>query len=321
MITKYDNILTYEEAKLICERYNNFNFRETVHYMNGFKVCNFSYKLCTPTMFFNPIEENKDVTSINMRGMCFVYNTDGTLYKTYLMLPKFFNINQCEITQYNELKKYEIEGIYKKLDGTLISFIELPDGQIIPKTINSFDNEQCMHARNIYNKNKSIRDIVRKALDRQEVPCFEFISPNNRIVLKYKETSLELLGYRNYITGEWNPVSNNDIEFNLDIDNIISYAKTSEEHEGWVVKFTNGLLTKIKTSWYCNLHGLCTEDIHRENKIIYHYLNENSDNLYNLIAASDAYNKITIDKCIASVDNFKELLNENNLKLQQIFND
>lgn len=311
-------IPTYEEAKMICEYYNNFNFSETVHYVNGFKISTFSYFLATNDMFFNPIKDKPEINGINLRGISYVFNKDNTIYKVFLMLPKFFNINQTTYTQYDNVKDLKIKNITNKFDGSLISFIELPDKTIVPKTINSFDNIQCEYAKNLMHENKTY-EYITNALENNYTPCFELISPSNRIVIKYDKTELKVLGKRDNKSGEWFPENNICINNSLSIDKLINDALSNDciDKEGWVIQFDNGMLMKIKTLWYCNLHGIYTEDINREDKIIEMYINNKIDDLLNL--TNDEYILNNIKKCCDSVDNFKIIIQNNIEKLNEIY--
>jgi hypothetical protein len=99
-------------------------------------------------------------------------------------------------------------------------------------------------------------------------PLFEFISPDNQIVLDYKETKLICLGVRNNKYGNY--LSHEDVkesckEFGVhcvkehdlgdNIDEIIKKIEEMEGIEGFVLKIEDGdEFYKIKCDWYRNLH-------------------------------------------------------------------
>ena len=62
------------------------------------------------------------------------------------MLQKFWNLNQVAETQYSAVKYKIISNIYDKADGSLITFIKLPNNKIIAKTKGGFDNSQAIEA-------------------------------------------------------------------------------------------------------------------------------------------------------------------------------
>ena len=122
-------IPTYDEAVAICRK--NPVFYETRHQVNGYTVSVFNYRLAT----FNDFSS---CNAFEMRGLTFVFNHDGTLYKRFPGLHKFFNVNETETTQLKTLENYKVIDVSDKLDGSMITFIELPNGDIVPKTKNSF---------------------------------------------------------------------------------------------------------------------------------------------------------------------------------------
>ena len=71
----------------------------------------FNYFLCEYNWFVKPLENEPRIHGRDMRGVTFVFNEDGTLYKRFLMLEKFFNINQVAETQYNLVKEKKIKCI------------------------------------------------------------------------------------------------------------------------------------------------------------------------------------------------------------------
>ena len=77
------------------------------HEIDGFNISMMNYKLVTYDKFVTPVE-NKPYNAYEMRGLTFVFNEDNTLFKRYLLLPKFFNLNQVEETQYNLVKDKKI---------------------------------------------------------------------------------------------------------------------------------------------------------------------------------------------------------------------
>ena len=88
-------IPSYDEAVAICRR--NPVFYETRHKVNGYDVSVFNYRLAT-------YDDFRSENAFEMRGLTFVFNTDGTLYKRFLGLHKLFNVNETEITQAHDIK-------------------------------------------------------------------------------------------------------------------------------------------------------------------------------------------------------------------------
>jgi T4 RnlA family RNA ligase len=299
---------------------------------DGYKLAAFNYFICGWNDFANPLPKRPEVNAFDMRGVTFVFNKDGSLWKTFLMLPKFFNLNQVESTQYGAIKDKEICSITEKEDGSLVAFMMLPNGKLFAKTIGSFTSEQSELAYNLLYTNEEHVLWVKEMLKTGCTPLFEYVSWDNRVVLKYSKAQIRFIGMRDNIAGAF--ISAPEIhdsffpkdmqiveEVSGTLDGLIEEAKTTQAKEGWVVKFTDDQLVKLKTAWYFKLHGLRTQDINREDYVIQNYLNETLDDIMTQldpVEDADAYNfvsKVTraIDNYIIHIDKtVQELVDEYN---------
>ena len=278
-------IPSYEEALQICQR--NPVFYETRHKVHGFDVSVFNYRLA---MFDDFKREN----AFEMRGLTFVFNSDGTLYKRFLGLHKFFNVNETEITQAYNIKDYEVINVSDKLDGSMITFVELPDGEIVPKTKNSFDGEQVTMMKGLVDE--AILSFVREQFRKGHCVFFEYTSPLNRIVIKYPVSSLSVIKIRDEQTGEYlfdesapeglKMAKNETSEFTT-LDDLMKTYETLEGKEGSVITFRkpdgDQLLVKVKTADYFAKHLLMTEFIYQENVLVEMILNETIDDMLSQI--------------------------------------
>jgi hypothetical protein len=282
--------ITYNDAVLIAKKYKNFNFYENLYRVEGYKVAVFKYFLCEYDYFVHPLGKDNPVNAFDMRGLTFVFNTDGTLFKKYLMFPKFFNVNQNESTQYDLIKDKEIKNVSYKEDGSLIAFMLLPNGHVFAKTNGDIFNDQSEKALKILNANEEYKNFVLNCLKNDLTPMFEYVAFDNRIVLLYSKPDLIFIGVRNNTTGVY--VNANEfgqhvsIPFSItktlkynSLEEIMKEAETRENIEGWVIEFTDGQLVKVKTKWYFNLHGLRTESVFREDYIIENYFKETIDDV------------------------------------------
>jgi T4 RnlA family RNA ligase len=257
-----------------------------------------------------------------MRGTTFVFNLDGTLWKRFLMLPKFFNLNQVESTQYGAVKDKKIRSITVKEDGSLVAFMHLPNGKLFAKTQGGFSNEQAVVSMDMIEENKDLNEFVHKYLEMGYTPLFEYVSFDNRIVLQYHGRELKLIGLINNDTEEYTCASTWDktvcslnipfvkSEPIITLDELILRAMTEKDVEGWVVEFEDGQMIKLKTQWYFMLHGIRTENIFREDYVIRNYLLETLDDLVsqlNPIDDKDAFRfvevvKLAVDNKIKDID-------------------
>jgi len=262
-------IPTYEDCKAIVKSKGDLVFYETIHSINGCQISLFNYRLPSYTDFLND-----EIDYREMRGLCFVFNQDGSLNERYLMLHKFFNLNQVEESMYFKVKDKKIKSIYDKLDGSLVSFIKVKD-KIVPKTKMGFDNDQINEVNVLYNSNKNIEKFLIDCFKKDLVTTWEYVSFKNKIVLNYKNSNLVLLRVRNNKTGEYVDVEQfRGLGFDVaeskvfsNLDSIIEWTKTTKDVEGCVVTFEDDSMIKVKTQWYCDLHHL-VDSINREDYII-----------------------------------------------------
>ena len=173
-------LLTYKDAQEISEKYNNNNFWEFQFMKDGYKLAAFNYFICGWNDFANPLPKRPEVNAFDMRGVTFVFNKDGSLWKTFFMLPKFFNLNQVDSTQYGVVKDKEICSITEKEDGSLVAFMMLPNGKLFAKTIGSFTSEQSELAYNLLYTNEEHVLWVKEMLNTGCTPLFEYVSWDNR---------------------------------------------------------------------------------------------------------------------------------------------
>jgi RNA ligase len=103
------------------------------------------------------------------------------------------------------------------------------------------------------------------AMQQNLTPLFEFVSPDNRIVLKYDEPELVLLAIRHNITGEYLdieglrsneffPVVPSYGALDGDFDEYIARQRGKEGREGDIIRFVDGHMLKIKNDWYVRIH-------------------------------------------------------------------
>lgn len=297
---------TYEECRQICDANQNFLFYESKTEIDGFLISIFNYRLAQSSNFNQPIPGNSKIKAHELRGLTFVFNKDGSLYKRFLLLDKFWNMNQTECSMYSVVKDYKIKNIYNKEDGSVASFIQLPNGRVMGRSKTSFQSEQAIEIEKIYQTWPNIKQFVDWCLVEDLVPIFEYVAPTNRIVVPYANTDLILLRIRDNKTGEYLDI-NNYVE-KLDgisvaqsygdqsLEDLIELKDVIEGKEGWIVQFENGKMVKLKTKWYNELHGLFTQELNRENTIISLIVDEKMDDVLAQLGEDAAQKRTEIEK-------------------------
>lgn len=303
-------IPTYEEAvamtmgkRYVAEinQYLDAAFYEAKFVVDGYNVSIFNYRLASYKDF-------SDNLAWEMRGLVYVFDNDGT-YKTYRLLHKFFNLNQVEETQYSTVKDRKVKSVYSKEDGSVGSFIKLPNGKVIAKSKMSFESDQALGMMSIYQSNQEIKDFINWSLDNDLVAVFEYVAPHNRIVLRYTKEELILLRLRDNRTGEYLNLEDykdkigsirTAMKYNYTLDELVEMCKSVEDIEGWVVDL-DGLFVKMKTTWYFSLHGLLTDDLYRENRLIAYILDEQIDDVMAQIPEEDKESHERVERIVAAI--------------------
>lgn len=261
-------------------------FFERKHQVDGYNISIFNYRIAANSDFLRPYAKE-------MRGITFVFDTDGKIWNRFLLLEKFFNLNQTDESSYSVVRNYKIKSINEKEDGSIASFIKLPNGRVIGKTKMSFSVDQAIGINRVYEKNPSVKKLVDWTLDNDIIAVFEYVAPHNQVVVEYPKEELILLRLRCNKTGRHLCLNDyKDIIADVKIadfvnfenlDSLIEATKNLIGKEGFVVQsedmYGNDYFFKIKSPWYLELHGLMTNDINRENKIIEFILEDKIDDI------------------------------------------
>lgn len=203
------------------------------------------------------------------RGLI-VRNSDGLI--VCRPLDKFFNYGEPDADPLPDWKYVSVSG---KLDGSMIAVWN--DSDLEPgvmggggwrcTTRGSFDSPQAQAAQAWLDRN-----VTRIDLTVGQTYICEWVSPANRIVVKYDETRLALISVRDNHTGheaispfDWPPRSGLDWVWVYpetdSLDELVKAAREKTGIEGWVLAWyqnTSGKVgrLKIKTDEYLRLHKL-----------------------------------------------------------------
>jgi RNA ligase len=192
-----------------------------------------------------------DDVTLNCRGLV-LDNEGNVIAKPF---PKFFNMEELSDTQ---IPKESFE-VFEKMDGSLGIFFHY-NGEWHMATRGSFTSEQAI---------KGMEIAKRESLDKKCVPgftyLFEIIYPENRIVVDYGTD--ERLVLLSIVNPEGNEIPYEEIEMDgWDIvnryDGVNDYTELKEmisnDAEGYVIRFRNGMRMKIKGDEYVRLHRILT---------------------------------------------------------------
>lgn len=178
---------------------------------------------------------------------------------------KFFNVNERDETQAHAIDFNRPHVILEKLDGSMITPIfwnGVRWGTKMGITTVAEPVEQFVATRERY---------VRMAEDcrsRGMTPIFEWCSRKQRIVIDYPTDRLVLTGIRHNVSGayvkyadllEWGAAYDIEVvrayEGNLEnMERLLAETRDVEGMEGWIIRFEDGDMYKIKGEWYCRIH-------------------------------------------------------------------
>lgn len=298
---------TYEDCIKIVQA--NDAFKHTVQEVDGFKLHDFGYRLPGYMDFADPLKDGGSIQAWELRGLSFVESPDGT-FERYLMLNKFHCLNQTKGSMYNDVKDKVIDSVTDKRDGSLIRFIRLPNGRLVAKSKGSFVGPHCELALQLLEANPYLKEHVMFSLDLREAIIFEMTGPVNEVVLKYEQPELRIVQVRDEETGEYackedmegwaeiiahhmrrdevEPVNYFVDSVNVkSLDELIALQKTERNVEGWVIRFKDGTLIKVKTDWYEDMHRHMIEKQRTDKTFIEMTINETMDDALGLMPIGD----------------------------------
>ena len=192
-----------------------------------------------------------DEVTLATRGLV----TDGSGRVVARPFSKFFNLEEGRHTSTQDFE------VFEKMDGSLgIAFVY--EERVVYATRGSFASDQSVWMASWGTKYNFSNILVEGY-----TYLFEIIYPENRIVVDYGgESRLVLLGVIKTDTGE--ETSWSDLSFVDGWDLVKRYDGISDyttlkgmvenNHEGFVVRFSNGQRVKIKGEEYLRLHRIMT---------------------------------------------------------------
>lgn len=298
--TLYDDLMT------LCENSDSFYYVDRQVLGETYRV--FNYRLTSWTEMLRP-------NARNCRGTTFLATRDGGYILASLPPEKFFNYEEGTIDH----TQHQIGCVMNKLDGSLISTVDIGKNYCLLKSKSSFDSEQAIAATDWLdaNANHNFLVLIYTISSMGFTVNMEWTSPENRIVVPYQESRLTILNIRdNTIDGAFGTtyygnelvmkLASYDLygepEFFVDYQvmrtsdhNVINKMKEEEVGEGYVVEIQHpegSYLVKVKNHKYLSLHK--TKDIvNIPFRLFEAVIMEFSDDLRGLFA-DDAYsmNKI-----------------------------
>ena len=219
------------------------------------------------------------------RGLLFY--PDGQIMSR--RLHKFFNINERDETLAHKIDLSQPHVILEKLDGSMITPVVIEDN--IRWGTKMGVTQVAMGAEEFVARNPQYTKFARICIDSFEVtPIFEWCSRKQRIVIDYPEDRLVLIAVRDNETGEY--LSHQWMQaygemFNIEVvkaysgtasnmEHLMTETKSAEGIEGWIIRFDDGHMLKVKGDWYVRIHKT-KDNLNREKNVIDLIINEKID--------------------------------------------
>jgi T4 RnlA family RNA ligase len=220
------------------------------------------------------------------RGIIFDTATGEIIRRPF---HKFFNVNEREETQDNVVDLSQSHAILEKLDGSMIAPFVVNDQLIWGTKMGATEVAEPVEDFVLLHENYS--QFARFIIRRGYTPIFEWCSRKQRIVLDYKEDQLILTAIRDLTTGRYmslDLVTNTaDLYFiptvrafepQSDMKSFIEYVRDLEDLEGFVVRFSDGHMLKLKCDWYVQIHK-AKEKILQDRNIVELILDDKLDDV------------------------------------------
>ena len=224
---------------------------------------------------FPTVDTPLDAIRRECRGILFY--PDGRIMSR--RLHKFFNVNERDETAAHKIDLSKPHVILEKLDGSMITPVYTAAGVRWGTKMGITD--VSMGAETFVAQHPQYQQLAEHCLEAGQTPIFEWCSRRQRIVVDYPVDRLVLLAMRDNITGEYLAypylqfiAEQYGIELvktyagtTANMQHLIDETRGSEGMEGWIIRFDDGQMLKVKGEWYLRIHKAKDALIHEKNVV------------------------------------------------------
>jgi RNA ligase len=235
---------------------------------------------------FPPVESANDALRRECRGLLF--HPDGSIMAR--RLHKFFNVNERDETQHHLVDLSQPHSILEKLDGSMITPVVTEHGLRWGTKMGL--TEVGMQAEEWIASRPDIARWAQRQLDQGWTPIFEWCSRKQRIVVDYVIDRLVLIAMRRTVEGTYMSYADMRAQAEgnaLDVvraypgtadnmENLIAETRAAEGIEGWIIRFDDGHMVKVKGDWYVRIHKTKDSLLHEKN-VVELLVNEKLDDI------------------------------------------
>lgn len=261
-----------------------------------------NYVVSKNDTFENPNEygisqEEKENRILRRECRGIIFNKNGEVVSR--PYHKFFNINEKEETQTLNINLSKSHLILDKLDGSMIRPIYYENSGQFRYGTKMMLSDVALVAETFAVQNPNYKKMLTFLHEQNATPIFEWCSRKNRIVIDYPEDKLILTGVRNLYTGKyWSYESMQNIcdNYNIplvkafgttsDIQSFLEKVKSDKGVEGFIIRFDDGHMLKIKCDEYIMCHR-SKDTIQKPRHIVSAILNQTIDDLRAFVTEED----------------------------------
>lgn len=258
LIEHIDDIESHRDAELIHAAFKRSARR------NGTIVYDYTYMAndVFPAIGATPFA----AVARELRGLTFDEKSGALLSRPY---QKFFNAGEREETLTAKLPLDHPHVVMEKLDGSMVHAFIGPDGEIAFATRWGV-TAQAAQALDFYAAHDGSgagRAAMRRLIEDGYTPIFEWTTPETIIVVQHREPALTLTGLRHRRSGAF--VRHDELHAHAralrtplvkmfdpvtDWESFATRAAAETEGEGYVLRFDDGHMLKIKNTLYARVH-------------------------------------------------------------------
>lgn len=216
--------------------------------VGGYKVINY---LVNFEDTFPTVTDERTAPLRECRGITFCDQTGRVLSRKF---HKFFNLGERHETLESNVDWTQPHVLLEKLDGSMITFLVLQDGSLRACTKMGL-TDIARQVDGFIAANPAYESWIRDRIAEDRTPVFEWCSRQQRIVIDYRVDRLVLTAIRENISGEYERYNDMLIHRDAGIDVIALHSgEILDGEEGYIVRFDNGHMLKVKGAWYVQLH-------------------------------------------------------------------
>ena len=191
--------------------------------------------------------------------------------------------------------------ILEKIDGSFIAPFKVRDRMIYGTKMGETNVSRLVD--DFVSDKPGYRDFNDMLIEKGFTPIYEYVGPDNRIVVPYKQRNLILLAIRNMHTGEYTDYQTmSNMAFGFDIpvvnarkgtvgnmqslDEMVEEFRALADVEGYVIRFDSGYMVKIKADEYVLKHKV-KDSISQEKNLVELIFSEKVDDVYATLDQAD----------------------------------